>query len=678
MGDDKKKKKKGGKEKKGKKKDHGGKKDHGEKMILNARGEMVPVMQFAMEQTLDATTKSLVSYKERMTGLIVTNEVLQENCTQQEKDALDVIAALHAESDKKGSQIKELRDEMEAAMERAKLERQAIIEEAEMKIQEMNAILNEKDSAFKVMQAEFAVIKDFRKKRQDMLKDLEYQKEELADTQRQHKDTVTRMERKFFEEKIRLQKEANRKISELASKAHKEAVANLDDTTKEIYKKNLQMAESLRYHVEEGEELGKQNRALLLANRQLMEEKDLHNVIVKEKVLQVKQQSQEIKDLNSKIESMEHSLSHVVREFEHEREIIGKLARKEINEVKKVATRLRENLEVKSYEMKHIKRLAQHVLDQRTKLEKFFMDALDHVRTQIVKEREMAKKAAHNTYNRRIREVMSKKSVPFPPVQSFRPNATPLTNQFKLSAATAVANSIMKPPPSPPTQTAFAAEDAKPPPIPGPAQVDIKDLSWPDKERVLRLLFAKMNGVALGVEDDLQPSEEPEDSQQGREEEEYYYDDSMYHDGNGGQNSEGGDGEIPEGYTNVVDVALLQQVGEQQPQQRTQDVPSQPQQFDSNSILKETAATVAPQTETGPTQANDIVVSDIQASPAVTDPPPALESKPVINIEPGNLTTAYSGSRRNLIPKSEHALEPIISGVTPTDVSRAESVTSNH
>ena len=52
---------------------------------------------------------------------------------------------------------------------------------------------------------------------------------------------------------------------------------------------------------------------------------------------------------------MEHSLSHVVREFEHEREIIGKLARKELDEVRKVAMRLKENLNRKTQEMKHIK-----------------------------------------------------------------------------------------------------------------------------------------------------------------------------------------------------------------------------------------------------------------------------------------------------------------------------------
>ena len=52
---------------------------------------------------------------------------------------------------------------------------------------------------------------------------------------------------------------------------------------------------------------------------------------------------------------MEHSLSHVVREFEHEREIIGKLARKELDSVRKVAEKLRDNLERKTMEMKHIK-----------------------------------------------------------------------------------------------------------------------------------------------------------------------------------------------------------------------------------------------------------------------------------------------------------------------------------
>lgn len=54
------------------------------------------------------------------------------------------------------------------------------------------------------------------------------------------------------------------------------------------------MAEALRYHVQEGEELVKQNVSLSQNNRHLNEEKELHNVIVKEKILQSKQQAQEV------------------------------------------------------------------------------------------------------------------------------------------------------------------------------------------------------------------------------------------------------------------------------------------------------------------------------------------------------------------------------------------------
>lgn len=66
-----------------------------------------------------------------------------------------------------------------------------------------------------------------------MLKELENQKLELEDTERRHKEIVQRMERKFFEEKIRLQKDANRKIAELATKAHKVGVCEMESGSSE-------------------------------------------------------------------------------------------------------------------------------------------------------------------------------------------------------------------------------------------------------------------------------------------------------------------------------------------------------------------------------------------------------------------------------------------------------------
>lgn len=53
------------------------------------------------------------------------------------------------------------------------------------------------------------------------MKELEQLKTEIHENDRRHTEQITKMERRFFEEKVRLQKDANRKIQELAAKAHK-------------------------------------------------------------------------------------------------------------------------------------------------------------------------------------------------------------------------------------------------------------------------------------------------------------------------------------------------------------------------------------------------------------------------------------------------------------------------
>ncbi|TPX62313.1 hypothetical protein PhCBS80983_g00426 [Powellomyces hirtus] len=490
----------------GRSKSRGGKKKKGGKkkapaipkdMAMNANGELVPVKEYILEQTLSATTKSLDSYRERMTGLVHTNEDLQESCQQQEKDALEVIAALHRENEKREMRIKELRQQMEDDAQRAREERENVVENFQRKISDMSALVTEKEAACNVMQQEFSVIKDFRKKRHDLIKELEAQKQLMADTERRHSETVARMERKFFEEKIRLQKEVNRKISELATKAHKEAVANLGETEKEVFRQNIRISEALRYHVAEGEEMTKTNLELANTNRQLLEEKNLHDVIVKEKIMQAKQQAKEIKDLRLKIHSLEHTLSHVVREFTHERTLFSSLARTELDAVKSLAAKLQSSLSRKTKETRHIKRLAQHILDQRTDLEKFFMDALDHVRAEIREERDRERREKVAEYNRRMKAILAAKNLPpttpskgNPPASVLMPGGDP---------------SLPNLPSLPPTTTTVTAP---------PTKIELSDLSWADKEKVMRLLFARMNGVSLVGKNGGDFAEAPSHSQQ--------------------------------------------------------------------------------------------------------------------------------------------------------------------
>ncbi len=66
---------------------------------------------------------------------------------------------------------------------------------------------------------------------------------------------------------LRLQKEANRRIADLAEKAHAEAVGNLDERTREVYRENVRMSEALALHMEHEEALQKAKEQLEMSNR---------------------------------------------------------------------------------------------------------------------------------------------------------------------------------------------------------------------------------------------------------------------------------------------------------------------------------------------------------------------------------------------------------------------------
>lgn len=46
----------------------------------------------------------------------------------------------------------------------------------------------------------------------------------MVQNEKEHTEQMNRVEEKFFEEKMRLQREANKKIDELAEKAHEAAI----------------------------------------------------------------------------------------------------------------------------------------------------------------------------------------------------------------------------------------------------------------------------------------------------------------------------------------------------------------------------------------------------------------------------------------------------------------------
>ena len=91
--------------------------------------------------------------------------------------------------------------------------------------------------------------------------------------------------------------------------------------------------------------------------------------------------------MKEKVETLEASLSHVVREFETERGQIVERGQIKSESATNEIVKLQRTVDLKTKEMTKVKRLARNILDQRTEMERFFLEALEQVKLEIAANR---------------------------------------------------------------------------------------------------------------------------------------------------------------------------------------------------------------------------------------------------------------------------------------------------
>ena len=155
-------------------------------------------------------------------------------------------------------------------------------------------------------------------------------------------------------------------------------------------------------------------------------------------------QSKEIKELSARVKSLERTLSTSVQTFEKEKDAIAKEDQRRISEVELDSAGLRQLVRLKTKEVSHMKRLAAIILQKRNEVETFLLDSIEFVKAEIGRRRAEEERAMPRSRGR------------LPALGASKPSNLPAS-----------------------------AEE----------HIDIRDLTWDDRERVLRLLFAKINAV---------------------------------------------------------------------------------------------------------------------------------------------------------------------------------------
>ncbi|XP_042301527.1 basal body-orientation factor 1 isoform X2 [Sceloporus undulatus] len=437
-----------------------------------SEAERAKVALALWEARLEVTEISRKEYRDAARRLAHSNEELEQQRRQMEKDTVDVISYLKKQDLEKEETIEKLKQQVIDLKQKAKEENEQLASQYIKQLEEMEEKFHKKAKEIGLIQIELKMIKEFRKKKTLMEKELEDLKDTLDTTKKEHQEEICMLERKFLEEKQRLEREAEKKIIMLAERAHHEAIVQLDNAGKAVFTENVRLHEALGYHMKETEELQKIKQKLEEDNAFLLQEKEINDILVREKITQITKQKTQILELENRVKKLETAVNHMAREFKTEVQITQQKALVQNQAGQVEIDKLQQLLEKKEREMSRVKKLARNILDERTEVEKFFLDALEQVKQEIITSRKCYKQVAQAAYQRRMRAAFAGKEE-YPKIRTFNENEHS-TNSVQMDLLEAEKwTNIQK------------------------GKVDISELTWEQKENVLRLLFAKMNGLRL-------------------------------------------------------------------------------------------------------------------------------------------------------------------------------------
>jgi hypothetical protein len=129
------------------------------------------------------------------------------------------------------------------------------------------------------------------------MEQLEKQQATITLAEEQHREALVRMEKRLFDDKLKLQKESSQKIAELSKRAHEEAILNLNETTRAVFRENHRVLASMNSYTKELDELRRRNAELEAENFKMKQDTHVHDAIIKEKIVQTKRRAVQVQPI---------------------------------------------------------------------------------------------------------------------------------------------------------------------------------------------------------------------------------------------------------------------------------------------------------------------------------------------------------------------------------------------
>lgn len=446
------------------------------------------------QEKIDVLTK-------RVEELVGSNTVLRANADRNGKDTHDIVLYFQREMEVKDDIIARLNEEMvkkesQLRNEVDKVRRALNVEFAEYKKESMSTIedlrsrLSSSESALNVLDS----YKINKAKHDQDLADL---RAALADQTTYTKTALEEQERKQIEAKAIMIKDMEDQKTAFRNIALNEARQSMSVESKKIIAENIRLHEELKFHHAMTIELQSEKSAAEARLKTLQRDYEVLSDKDMEYARQAFVKSKEIKSLRDRVDQLEKAQVVNTERFKMRAKELKGAVQKDLEEATLDAAGLRRLMKIKNKELRIMKSLAATILSQRSDMEQFFLEALTEVKDKIRAEKKRTK--AENTLNsHRLKREGAAVAVSGNGTGTGGPSRSPRRGP---DGEVKVGGTF---PDIHPSRTHHL--DNRGPsefPLQPDEKVLVSDLGWEDKELVLRVLFAKMNGLKQSLNNTL-------------------------------------------------------------------------------------------------------------------------------------------------------------------------------
>nr|CAH8840010.1 unnamed protein product [Trichobilharzia regenti] len=400
--------------------------------------------------------------REHAKKLADDNAKLHDTLRQSEKETMEVFSYLKKENDAKDKELNELREKIEHLIASHENDKELLLNDIK---DQMLCINTEKEKECKRVKELENEIQQLGEYKSDRIR-TENEIKQLRSMVESQKSLIEQMELKFFEEKLRIRETSIKDIKALAEEAHRTSIKNLDDSAKLSFVQNVAMRRfisHLKSQLVSAEDLSK---SLNTENKKLTLEKETLECSLLAKTSECRRLNELIREKDKKIEICENQIQNLNDTvLKQKSELQGQVVL-HTSESAKSIERLTKTLELERKRMNRICGLANKILQQRSEIEEFFISSLDYVRDEIKVNQNNYIHDSKSAYEASLRLAHCGKST-YPPVRTFQNTMSSTNNvydDFKIAHQ-----------------------------IPRSARLTIRDLTWEQKERVLSILFEKIN-----------------------------------------------------------------------------------------------------------------------------------------------------------------------------------------